>query len=182
MGVELIYSRQSPCWSVLEFWKIKLEKSSSTNWIFSLQKSISKLIFAGYTGSKNPVWIRLQIQSVELDLSNLIFQNSSTDQQGDCLLYISSTPSLVAFQTKRLISLVWSSVEKSVGKKVSSQHHDAYINILQTSETPSPQSIVLPTKPGTDRESPGSLQNFEFPAEIEFAKSCDTIRERRLLV
>ena len=35
------------------------EKSSSTNWIFNLQKSILKLIFAGYTGSKNPVWIRL---------------------------------------------------------------------------------------------------------------------------
>ena len=35
----------SPCWSLLEFWKIKLEKSISMNWIFSLQKSISKLIF-----------------------------------------------------------------------------------------------------------------------------------------
>ena len=34
------------------FWKIKLEKSSSTNWIFSLQKSISKLIFASCTSSK----------------------------------------------------------------------------------------------------------------------------------
>ena len=45
----------TPCWSVLEFWKIKLEKSSSMNWISSLQKSISKLIFEGYTGSKNPV-------------------------------------------------------------------------------------------------------------------------------
>ena len=31
------------------------EKSSSTNWIFNLQKSILKLIFTGYTGSKNPV-------------------------------------------------------------------------------------------------------------------------------
>ena len=29
-------SRQTPCWSVLHFWKIKLGKSSSTNWIFSL--------------------------------------------------------------------------------------------------------------------------------------------------
>ena len=28
------------------------EKLSSTNWIFSLQKSIWKLIFPGYTGSK----------------------------------------------------------------------------------------------------------------------------------
>ena len=72
----------TPCWSVLEFWKIKLEKSSSTNWIFSLQKSISKLIFAGYTGSKNPVRNRLKIQFVELDFSKLIFQKSSTDQQG----------------------------------------------------------------------------------------------------
>ena len=26
----------SPCWSVLDFWKINLEKLSSTNWIFSL--------------------------------------------------------------------------------------------------------------------------------------------------
>ena len=35
--------------------KIKLEKSSLTNWIFSLQKSILKLIFVGYTGNKNQV-------------------------------------------------------------------------------------------------------------------------------
>ena len=57
------------------------EKSSLTNWIFSLQKSISKLIFAGYTGSKNPVPNRLKIQFVRLDFSKLIFQKSSTDQQ-----------------------------------------------------------------------------------------------------
>ena len=31
------------------------EKSSLTNWIFNLQKSISKLIFADYTSRKNPV-------------------------------------------------------------------------------------------------------------------------------
>ena len=29
-------SWETPCWSVLDFWKIKLEKSSSMNWIFSL--------------------------------------------------------------------------------------------------------------------------------------------------
>ena len=73
---------QTSCWSVLDFWKIKFEKSSSTNWIFSLQKSILKLIFAGYTGSKNQVRNRLKIQFVELDFSKLIFQKSSTDQQG----------------------------------------------------------------------------------------------------
>ena len=54
-----------PCWSVLEFWKIKLENSSWTSWIF-----------AGYTGSKNSVWNRLKIQFVELDFSKLIFQKS----------------------------------------------------------------------------------------------------------
>ena len=69
----------TPYPSVLNFWKIQFEKSSSTNWIFNLQKSISKLIFAGYTGSKNPVRNRLKIQFVELDFSNLIFQKSSTD-------------------------------------------------------------------------------------------------------
>jgi hypothetical protein len=63
-----------------EFWKIKLEKSSSTNWIFSLQNSISNLIFAGYTGSKNPVRNRQKIQFVKLDFSKLIFQKSNTDQ------------------------------------------------------------------------------------------------------
>ena len=50
----------SPYPSALDFWKIKFEKSSSTNWIFNLQKLISKLIFAGYTGSKNPIRNRLK--------------------------------------------------------------------------------------------------------------------------
>jgi hypothetical protein len=51
------------------------------NWIFNLQKSILKLIFAGYTGytGKNPVRNRLKIQLVMLDFSNLIYQKSSTD-------------------------------------------------------------------------------------------------------
>ena len=52
------------------------------NWIFSLQKSISKLILSGYTGSKNSAQNRLKIQFLELDFSKLIFQKSSTDQQG----------------------------------------------------------------------------------------------------
>ena len=52
-------------------------------WFFSLQKSISKWIFAGYTGSKNPVRNRLKKRFVELDFSKLIFQKSSTDQQGE---------------------------------------------------------------------------------------------------
>ena len=64
--------------SVLEFWKIKLENLSSMNWIFSLQKSISKNI-----GSKNSVRNRLKIHFVEMDFSKMIFQKSSTDQQED---------------------------------------------------------------------------------------------------
>ena len=51
-----------------QVWKIKFEKSSN-------------LIFAGYTGSINPVPNRLKIQLVQLDLSNLIFQKSSSDQK-----------------------------------------------------------------------------------------------------
>ena len=58
----------------LDFGKIKVEKLSSMNWIFILQKSISRLIFAGYTGSKNPVRNRLKIQFVKLDFSDLIFR------------------------------------------------------------------------------------------------------------
>ena len=49
---------------------------------YFMTKSISKLIFSGYTGSKNPVRNRLKIQLVQLDFSKLIFQKSSTDQQG----------------------------------------------------------------------------------------------------
>ena len=64
---------QTPYPSVLDFWKIKFEKSSLTNSIFNLKKSISKLIFAGYTGSENPVRNRLKIQFVKLDFSKLIF-------------------------------------------------------------------------------------------------------------
>ena len=54
---------------------LNFEKSSWKN--LDLQKSISKLIFAAYTDSKNPVWNRLKIQFVQLDFSKLIFQKST---------------------------------------------------------------------------------------------------------
>ena len=60
--------------------EMSFQYKNTLNWIFNLQKSISKLIFAGYTGS------RLKIQFIELDFSKMIFQKSSTDQQGDRLL------------------------------------------------------------------------------------------------
>ena len=46
------------------------------------------MIFAGYTGSKSPVQNRLKIQFVKHDFSKLIFQKSSTDQQGDTVIAI----------------------------------------------------------------------------------------------
>jgi hypothetical protein len=42
-----------------------LEKSSLTNWIF-----------AGYTGSKNPVQNRLKIQFIELDFSKIKYRST----------------------------------------------------------------------------------------------------------
>ena len=48
---DLILPFPVTCISPIHLYLI-FEKSSSTNWIFNLQKSISKLIFAGYTGSK----------------------------------------------------------------------------------------------------------------------------------
>ena len=57
---------------------VPFEKSSSTNWIFNLQKSILKLISAGHS-SKNPVGNRLKISFIEINFTDLIFQKSSTD-------------------------------------------------------------------------------------------------------
>ena len=68
------------CTRILRY---QVGKSSLTNWIFLVQKSILKLIFAGYTGSINPVRNGWKIQFVKLDFSKLIFQKSSIDQQGD---------------------------------------------------------------------------------------------------
>jgi hypothetical protein len=59
----------TPYPSVLDFLKIKFDKLD-----FNLQKSISKLIFAGYAGSKNPVRNRLKIQFVELDFSKIKYR------------------------------------------------------------------------------------------------------------
>ena len=77
---DLQHARQSHSLPPVDLYLI-FEKLSLTNWIFCLQKSISKLIFVGYTGSKNLVRNRLKIQFFDLDFSKLIFQKSSTDQQ-----------------------------------------------------------------------------------------------------
>ena len=56
--------------TVLDFLKIKFEKSSSTNWIFNLQK----LIYL----QKSILKIQSEIDE-KSSSSNLIFQKSSTD-------------------------------------------------------------------------------------------------------
>ena len=81
---------ESPCWAVLDFWKINLEKSSLTNWIFSLFKTGFLLPVRPAKINLEIIFCRLKIQFVELDFSNLIFQNSSTDQQGECSRYVSN--------------------------------------------------------------------------------------------
>ena len=51
----------TPCWSVLDFWKINLEKSGSTNWIFSLflqaKNSVCRTWFLQLDFFKNQVQI-----------------------------------------------------------------------------------------------------------------------------
>ena len=64
---------------VLDFWKINLEKSSSTNWIFRLFQT--EFLLPGLPAKINLEidFCRLKIQFVELDVSSLTFQKSSTD-------------------------------------------------------------------------------------------------------
>jgi hypothetical protein len=59
-----------------------LEKSSLANWIFSLfQTGFLLPVYPAKINIEIDFW-RLKIQFVELDFYNLIFQKSSTDQQG----------------------------------------------------------------------------------------------------
>ena len=48
---------------------------SSKNWICSLQKSILKLIFAGYTGSENSIWNR-QTWFFQLDFLEIKYRST----------------------------------------------------------------------------------------------------------
>ena len=87
---------QTPCRFLIDFRKINLEKPSSTNWIF-----------AGFTGSKNTVRNRLKIQFIELDFSKLIFQKSSTDQQGARLFNPNLPPQTSQPRTLQPTLLFW---------------------------------------------------------------------------
>ena len=73
----------TPCWPLLDFWEINLQKSSRINWIFSLFQT-------GFLLTVQPAKInfkidncRLKIWLAKLDFSYLIFSKSSTDQQGN---------------------------------------------------------------------------------------------------
>ena len=82
-------NNQIPYLSVLDFWKSLFHKIDfwilSLNLIFELDfLSVSKLIFSGYTGSKNQVWYRQKIelknQVKKSILRNRDFKKSSTDR------------------------------------------------------------------------------------------------------
>ena len=45
----------TPCWSVLDFWKLNLEKSSSMNWIFTACVACKNQIQNWFLQVKNPV-------------------------------------------------------------------------------------------------------------------------------
>ena len=79
-----IDSTLPPYWCSLDFCKINLEKSCSTNWIFSACVACKNLIRNWFLQAKNPVRNRLKIQFIELNFSKLIFQKSSADQQRVC--------------------------------------------------------------------------------------------------
>ena len=65
----------TPCWSVF------FEKSSSTNWIFSLFGTWFLLPVYPTKINFKTDFCSLKIQFVELDFYNLIFQKSNTDLQ-----------------------------------------------------------------------------------------------------
>ena len=62
----------------LDFGKIKVEKLSSMNWIFILQKSISRLIFAGYTVWQYGLW---SFQSEDTKLERFLPKNQHTQRK-----------------------------------------------------------------------------------------------------
>ena len=64
--VAILINGIMPYPSVLDSWKIKFEKSSLTNWT-----EFSKLIFAGYTGSKNQVRTR---KKIKFDSKSIFFK------------------------------------------------------------------------------------------------------------
>ena len=63
----------TPYPSVLDFWKIKFENQVRQTGFLTC-KSISKWIFAGYTGGKNSVQNRPKIQFVGLDFSKIKYR------------------------------------------------------------------------------------------------------------
>ena len=78
-------------WHLIHMYRIWFLKNQvRQTWFFTCIILISKLIVAGYTGSKTPVWNRLKIRYVELDFSNLIFQKPSTDEN-PCSVLLTET-------------------------------------------------------------------------------------------
>ena len=98
--------------------------------------------FVGYTGSKNQVW---NGKFVELDFSKRIFQKSSTDKQGVCLLacfnhvtffirYLSCT--LVWMRNQKIILKRTLIVQLFIGKGYKSSFGDvSFVFLSKTCQT-----------------------------------------------
>jgi hypothetical protein len=66
----------TPCWSVLDIWKINLEKLSSMNWIFSLFQTWFLLPVYPAKINFEIDFCRLKIQFVELDFSKIKYRST----------------------------------------------------------------------------------------------------------
>ena len=94
-----------------------ISEKSIWNWIFTACVACKKtfeLIFA----------IHIKIQFVELEFSNLIFQNSSTDQQG---VRLSRDQKDLSSSTK----LIWSDLENHVGNNLLARYLDHFSYLCQ---------------------------------------------------
>ena len=106
------------CWGSFDVWFLifhkyefmmclrPAEKLEKSNWIFSLQKFISKLIFAGYTGSKNSVRNRLKIQFVEIDFSEIKYRSTGGKKE----YYLPQIEAILFKSVFRLPNLVFISL------------------------------------------------------------------------
>ena len=128
--------------------KTNSKKSSSTNWIFSLFWTEFLLPVLPAKINFKIDSCRLKIQFGKLDFSNLIFQNSSIDQQGErkvrlglqrhrsiyICIYISiqrqhslwTASTLLLYDLHQCTYLIWFEAHVPIGKSVN------YLSIIHT--------------------------------------------------
>ena len=132
-----IVRKLTPCWSVLEFWKIKLENSSLTNWILACKNQFRNWFWQATQAVK--------IQCVELDFSKLIFQKSSMYRSTGSKSHLRYTIRTLEIVNKRRIKLKlsmkvhlphtqepWSTIVP--GKKLPLNHPNEINRLVQNSD------------------------------------------------